>query len=74
VFEHGEPSRLNGATPTVQAAKVADRVLASARHRVDDAAVLAALEETHGHRARAAQLLGISERTLYRHVRRLRKG
>jgi len=46
--------------------------LASARRRIDDTAVLTALEETGGHRARAAHLLGVSERTLYRHVRRLR--
>jgi DNA-binding NtrC family response regulator len=46
--------------------------LASARRRIDATAVLTALEETGGHRARAAHLLGVSERTLYRYVRRLR--
>ncbi|MDX1595200.1 MAG: helix-turn-helix domain-containing protein [Gammaproteobacteria bacterium] len=42
------------------------------RPRLTDHDVLAALEATGGHRARAARQLGISERTLYRHVRRLR--
>jgi DNA-binding NtrC family response regulator len=74
VFEHGEPCRLNGGTPADRPAPPADNALVSARRRVDDTAVLAALEECGGHRARAAQRLGISERTLYRHVRRLRNG
>jgi DNA-binding NtrC family response regulator len=29
--------------------------------------VLDALHQTHGHRSRAAQLLGVSERSLYRY-------
>ena len=74
VFEHGEPCRLNGEARSTPSIPATASQLAGARQRVDDAAVLAALEETGGHRARAAQLLGISERTLYRHVRRLRNG
>jgi PAS domain S-box-containing protein len=41
--------------------------------RLNEEAVLRALEETGGHRANAAQLLGVSERTLYRYVQRLRE-
>ncbi len=43
------------------------------RHgRLSEEAVMRALEQTDGHRANAAQLLGVSERTLYRYVQRLR--
>ncbi len=42
------------------------------RGRLTDELVLEALEKTSGHRSRAAQLLGVSERTLYRHIKRLR--
>jgi len=41
--------------------------------RLNEEAVLQALEQCDGHRARAAQLLGVSERTLYRYVQRLRE-
>lgn len=43
------------------------------RGRLTDELVLDALEKTAGHRSRAARLLGVSERTLYRHIRRLRE-
>ncbi len=43
------------------------------RGRLTDELVLEALEKTAGHRSRAARLLGVSERTLYRHIRRLRE-
>ncbi len=44
------------------------------RHgRLSEEAVIRALEQTDGHRASAAQLLGVSERTLYRYVQRLRQ-
>ncbi len=39
----------------------------------DEREVLDALRSTQGHRARAAAMLGISERTLYRHLRGLRR-
>ncbi len=44
------------------------------RHgRLSEEAVMRALEQTDGHRASAAQLLGVSERTLYRYVQRMRQ-
>lgn len=43
------------------------------RRRLDAAAVLAALDRCRGHRRDTAQLLGVSERTLYRHIERLHK-
>jgi two-component system response regulator AtoC len=44
------------------------------RHgRLNEEAVMRALEQTDGHRSSAAQLLGVSERTLYRYVQRLRQ-
>ncbi|MFO7593946.1 MAG: sigma-54-dependent Fis family transcriptional regulator [Pseudomonadota bacterium] len=44
------------------------------RHgRLNEEAVLRALEHCGGHRAKAAQQLGVSERTLYRYVQRLRE-
>jgi two-component system response regulator AtoC len=44
------------------------------RHgRLNEEAVMRALAQTDGHRANAAQLLGVSERTLYRYVQRLRQ-
>jgi len=43
------------------------------RHgRLNEEAVMQALEQCNGHRAKAANLLGVSERTLYRYVQRLR--
>ncbi len=44
------------------------------RHgRLNEEAVMRALVQSDGHRAHAAQLLGVSERTLYRYVQRLRE-
>ncbi len=40
--------------------------------RLNEEAVMRALVQSNGHRAHAAQLLGVSERTLYRYVQRLR--
>ncbi len=42
------------------------------RGRLTDEAIVAALERHAGHRGQAASELGVSERTLYRHLRRLR--
>ncbi|MCU7959883.1 MAG: sigma 54-interacting transcriptional regulator [gamma proteobacterium symbiont of Bathyaustriella thionipta] len=39
----------------------------------DPDSILQALEVCQGHRAQAADMLGISERTLYRHLQKLRK-
>lgn len=44
------------------------------RGRLTESAVLVALEQAGGHRAQAAKILGVSERTLYRYVRRLKEG
>lgn len=41
------------------------------RLRLDEAGILRALEQAQGHRARAAEMLGISERTLYRRLSKL---
>lgn len=44
------------------------------RHgRLTEEAVLRALAQSDGHRANAARFLGVSERTLYRYVQRLRE-
>ncbi len=40
--------------------------------RIPDATILAALKQARGHRQQAANMLDISERTLYRHIQRLR--
>jgi len=48
------------------------RLLDRRNARLSDREVLDALELCDGHRARAAQRLGVSERTLYRYVQRLR--
>lgn len=47
-------------------------VLKASRRHVSDAQLLAALEECGGHRAHTARLLGISERTVYRRLDKLR--
>ncbi len=48
-------------------------VAAALRRDLEEGAVLAALDRCAGHRRKAAQILGVSERTLYRYVERLRK-
>lgn len=47
--------------------------LITRRNRLDDDTILAALRRFEGHRKNAAEYLGVSERTLYRHMQRLRK-
>ncbi len=42
------------------------------RGRLRNEDVMTALSEANGHRAKAAHMLGISERTLYRHIQKLR--
>ncbi len=42
------------------------------RGRLDEKDIITALSEAGGHRAKAAHMLGISERTLYRHIQKLR--
>lgn len=58
--------------PAGDAAPALLRLCAPRRLRAED--ILRVLEHTNGHRRRAAQLLGISERTLYRQIQRLRGG
>ena len=41
--------------------------------QLSDDQVLAALQTTHGNRAEAAKLLGVSERTVFRRIRKLRQ-
>jgi len=49
------------------------RLLSRRTGRLTDEAVMQALREAGGHRARAAERLGVSERTLYRYIRRLKE-
>ncbi|MEN8170947.1 MAG: sigma-54-dependent Fis family transcriptional regulator [Pseudomonadota bacterium] len=68
-----EPAQ-TAAAPIQQAASTGNNNLLRRRHgRLSEEAVIRALEQTEGHRASAAQLLGVSERTLYRYVQRLRQ-
>jgi DNA-binding NtrC family response regulator len=48
--------------------------LSQRNRRHDDQAILDALQQADGHRSRAAELLGISERSLYRRLANLRQG
>ncbi len=49
-----------------------DLLLRRRSGRLDDESILSTLAECGGHRGRAAARLGVSERTLYRHLKRLR--
>ena len=51
-----------------------DRLLNRRGNRLSEVEIMEALEQTGGHRQRAAELLGVSERTLYRQLQRLRSG
>lgn len=60
--------------PGVDPAKpIRPDALAPRRRPLTDAAVRTALQNCNGHRSEAARQLGVSERTLYRHVERLRR-
>jgi len=61
-------------TAAASRAKGHNNLLKRRHGRLNEEAVLHALEECNGHRANAAQMLGVSERTLYRYVQRLRDG
>ena len=50
-----------------------DRVLIR-RDKLNHDAVMQALQQCNGHRAQAAELLGVSERTLYRFLKQLKMG
>jgi DNA-binding NtrC family response regulator len=60
----------SNATGPDQATQVAER-LVRRKGRLDSGQVLDALKLTHGHRREAADLLGVSERTLYRYIRKM---
>jgi two-component system, NtrC family, response regulator AtoC len=47
--------------------------LLTKRQRLNDEVVMQMLERHNGHRGSAAQELGVSERTLYRHIKKLRE-
>ncbi len=49
------------------------RMLVRRREQIDETEMLQALREHNGHRKSAAEKLGVSERTLYRHMRKLRE-
>ena len=60
-------------TPAQPVPGQAGQNLLSRRHgRLSQQEVRSALSKCGGHRSRAAALLGISERTLYRYIQRLR--
>lgn len=65
-----EPHR--SAPAAAQAQSYAPRLLDRRSGRLTDEAVMEALQSCQGHRGRAADLLGVSERTLYRYLQRLR--
>jgi PAS domain S-box-containing protein len=72
VFESG--TALVAAPSTRPDVAAGNNNLLRRRHgRLNEEAVMQALQQTDGHRASAAQLLGVSERTLYRYVQRLRQ-
>lgn len=48
-------------------------ILIRRRGRLNDEDIITALSEANGHRAKTAHTLGISERTLYRHIQKLRE-
>jgi len=47
--------------------------LMNRRNALDTASVIEVLQQTEGHRKRAAEILGVSERTLYRFMRKIRE-
>jgi len=59
--------------PNIPAPGPLDKLL-NRRGRLTETLVLQALQQTQGHRAQAAQLLGVCERTLYRYIHRIRPG
>ena len=47
--------------------------LVTRRGRLNAERIMSALKQCNGHRASAARMLGVSERTLYRHMQKLRE-
>lgn len=61
-------------TPDLSAAPHHDQLnLLQRRQHLDKESVVAALRQCHGHRKLAALQLGVSERTLYRYINKIRK-
>ncbi len=72
VFDsHPEPSLSTKELPSDAPSPV--KILSRRHGRLNEEAVIKALELARGHRARAAELLGVSERTLYRYIQRLKQ-
>jgi transcriptional regulator with PAS, ATPase and Fis domain len=53
--------------------EIDQRMLVRRREQIDCDILLRVLREQHGHRKATAEALGISERTLYRHMKKLRE-
>ena len=51
----------------------ADRILARGKRRLNREQIINALRACNGNRLRAASMLGVSERTMYRYVRKMRE-
>lgn len=71
VFEEDGPANVEASLDDF--AKSNNNLLQRRHGRLNEEAVMRALAQSDGHRAHAAQLLGVSERTLYRYVQRLRE-
>ncbi len=71
VFEGAREARSISPQPVVNT-ESAKRFISRRNGRLNDDEVLQALQKHNGHRANAARELGVSERTLYRYVKRMR--
>lgn len=69
IFEN-ENSILQTVSDTQQVIPVSDDITRTSR--LTRQQVIDALNNTNGHRSKAAQLLGVSERTIYRHIKKER--
>ncbi len=58
--------------PEAEVEPVINNELVVRRGRLTKAIIMTALARCNGHRAQTASMLGVSERTLYRHIKRLR--
>jgi transcriptional regulator with GAF, ATPase, and Fis domain len=67
-----ESARRSGEEAGKESALTSQKLIERRNGRLSLNDILNALEKSNGHRADAARMLGISERTLYRYVQRLR--
>ncbi len=67
-----ERATRNGAATAPAAPSAHAALISRRRGQLSDAEILGTLHHCNGHRATAAEGLGISERSLYRHLQRLR--